>query len=180
MATTKAATKAPQQMTHDRAREVLERAYALMNEHDLAHIPAIFTEDVVFVDDAYPETVRGHDGMRRFLGGIWRAFPDFRFALAQGPYLSEEGGVAAHVRVTGTMTGPLDPPGFAPSGKRLDTEYAGFYELEGDRVRRARIILNMQAAAVQLGALPPPGSRGEKVAVVAQRLQTKVRARLGR
>ena len=63
MATTKAATKAPQQMTHDRAREVLERAYALMNEHDLAHIPAIFTEDVVFVDDAYPESVHSHDGM---------------------------------------------------------------------------------------------------------------------
>ena len=170
-------TATPERLTHERARDLFERFYELLNQHDPRQIPAIFTDDIVFVDDASPDTVRGHGDMERFLGSIWRAFPDFRFELAEGPYLSEDGGVAARVRVTGTMTGPLDPPGFAPTGRRLDTEYGGFYELDGDRIRRGRIIVNMQAAAVQLGALPPPGSRGERVAVLMQRLQARLMRR---
>lgn len=165
------------ELTHERAEQVLRRAYDLLNEHDPAHVPAVFTEDVEFVDDATPETIRGHDDMRRFLDSLWTAFPDFRFELLQGPYLGEDGGVAAHVRVTGTMTGPLDPPGFAPSGRPMSLEYGGFYELEGDRVRRARIILNMNDAAIQLGVLPPAGSVGEKVAVRVQHLQARLQRR---
>ena len=167
-------TAAPERLTHERARELFERAYALLNEHDPAHIPTVFTEDVVFEDDAWPETVHGHAGMERLLGAMWRAFPDFRFELLEGPYLTEDGGgAAARVRVTGTMKGPLDPPGFAPTGTRLATEYGGFYEFEGDRIRRARIILNMNDAATQLGAAPMPGSRGERVVVLTQRLQAR-------
>ena len=170
-------TTASQQLTHERAREILQRAYDLMNEHDPAHVPTIFTEDILFEDDAAPEAIRGHEDMRRFLEGIWTAFPDFHFELLQGPYLAQDGGVAAHVRVTGTMEGKLDPPGFLPTGARLSIEYGGFYELEGDRIRRARIIINMNDAGVQLGALPAPGSPGEKVAVIAQGLQARFKRR---
>jgi steroid delta-isomerase-like uncharacterized protein len=166
-------TAAPEQLTHERARELFERAYALLNEHDPAHIPTIFTEDVVFEDDAWPETVRGHAEMRRFMETLWRAFPDFRFELVDGPFLSEEGRAAAHVRVTGTMTGSFDPPGFAPTGTRVSSEYGGFYEFDGDRIRRARIIVNMNDSASQLGAAPKPGSRGERLVVLMQRLQAR-------
>ncbi len=165
------------QLTHERAREIFQRAYDLLNEHDPAHVLAVFTEDLVFEDDAAPETVRGHEDMRRFLTSLWTAFPDFRFELLQGPYLTKDGGAAVNARVTGTMTGPLDPPGFAPSGRRLSVEYGGFYELEGDRIRKARVIINMSDAAVQLGALPPPGSVAEKLAVRIQRLQARFQRR---
>lgn len=165
------------QLTHERAREIFQRAYDLLNEHDLTHVPAIFTEDILFEDDAAPEPIRGHEEMRRFLSSIWTAFPDFRFERLHGPYLAQDGGVAVHVRVTGTMEGKLDPPGFLPTGAHLSTEYGGFYELEGDRIRRARIIINMSDAAVQLGALPAPGSKGEKVAVLAQGLQARLKRR---
>lgn len=165
-------TTARERLTHERAPELLQRIYDMLNEHDPAHIPAMFTEDVVFEDDASPETVRGHAGMERFLGMIWRAFPDFRFELVQGPYLSEDGrGAAARVRVSGTMNGPLDPPGFAPTRTRMSTEYGGFYELDGDRISRGRIILNMNDSASQLGAAPPAGSPGERLVVWMQRLQ---------
>lgn len=166
-----------EQLTHARAREIFLRAYELLNEHDTAHIPTIFTENVVFEDDAAPETVRGHEGMKRFLSDVWTAFPDFRLELARGPYLAEDGGVSAQVRMTGTMNGPLNPPGFAPSGRKVSLELGGFYEFDGDRIRAARIIINMQDAAVQLGALPPPGSPGEKVAVAVQRLQARFQRR---
>lgn len=165
------------QPTHERAGEIFQRAYDLLNERDLAHVPAIFTEDLLFEDDAWPEPIRGHEEMRRFLGSVWTAFPDFRFERLHGPYLAQNGGVALHVRVTGTMEGRLDPPGFLPTGARLSIEYGGFYELDGDRIRRARIIVNMNDAAVQIGALPAPGSPGEKVAVLAQGLQARFKRR---
>jgi steroid delta-isomerase-like uncharacterized protein len=164
----------PERLTHDSARELFERNYRLLNEHDVRHIPTVFAEDVEFQDDAWPETVRGHAEMERFLTAIWRAVPDFRFELVAGPYLAEDGrNAAARVRAGGTMTGTFDPPGFAPTGTRMGTEFAGFYEFEGDRIRRARIIVNMNDVGIQMGAAPPPGSRGERVAVAMQRLNAR-------
>ena len=179
MSETTAATS--ERLTHERAREVFQRAYDLMNQHDPAHIPAIFTEDLVFEDDAWPETIRGHAEMNTFLSSIWRGFPDFRFQIVEGPFLSEDGRRAAlRVRVTGTALGPLDPPGFAPTGRVMSTEYGGFYELEGERVKHARIIINMNDVAIQIGAAPPPGSRGERLAVLMQRLNARrMRGRAG-
>ena len=169
-----------QQLTHERAREILQRCWDLINEHDLAHVPTIFTEDIVFEDDAAPEPIRGHEDLKRFLGSIWTAFPDFRLELVHGPYLAQDGGVAARIRTTGTMTGKLDPPGFLPTGAPVSLELGAFYELEGERIRRARIILNMTDAGVQIGALPAPGSPGEKVAVFAQGVRARVKERLAR
>lgn len=170
-------TAAADPMTHERATALFRRWYEVLNQHDAERVPEVFTEDVVFVDDAWPETVRGHAEMKRFLSAVWRAFPDFRFELIEA-YVGEDGAsAAAHVRVTGTMHGPLDPPGFAPTNRRMSTEYGGFYEIAGDRVKRARIIINMNDAATQIGALPPGGSRGERAAVMLQRLQAPLMRR---
>jgi len=159
---------------HRGARSMLERIFALLNEHDTRHIPAMFTEDIVFVDDAAPETLSGHAEMEEFLASLWRAMPDFRFELADGPYVSEDGRhLAARVHAGGTLTGRFDPPGFAPTGTGVSTEYGGFYEFEGDRVKRARIIVNMNEVGVQIGAAPAPGSLGERVAVGIQRLAAR-------
>jgi predicted ester cyclase len=161
----------PERLTPESARALFERNYQLLNERDVRHIPIIFTEDIEFNDDAWPETVRGHREMERFLTAVWRAIPDLRFELLEGPHLSEDGQhAAARVRVSGTMSGSLDPPGFAPTGNRVATEFGGFYELEGDRVKRGRIILNMNDVGVQIGAAPAPGSRGERLGVAMQRL----------
>ena len=46
-------------LTHESARALFERTYGLLNEHDVRHIPSVFTEDVVFDDDAWPEPVVG-------------------------------------------------------------------------------------------------------------------------
>jgi predicted ester cyclase len=118
--------------------------------------------------------MRSHADIERFFTALWRAIPDLRFELLEGPYLAEDGRrAAARVRVSGTATGPLEPPGFAPTNARLKTEFAGFYELEGERIRRERAILNMNDVGVQIGALPAPGSRGEMLAVAIQRLTAR-------
>ena len=174
-------TATPERLSHEAARAFFEHVYDLLNERDVRHIPALFTEDVVFEDDAWPETVRGHGGMERFLSSLWRAIPDFRFELVEGPYLSEDGRRAAvRVRAGGTATGPLDPPGFAPTGGRVIAEYGGFFELAGDRVRHGRIIVNMNDVGIQIGAAPAPGSLGERLAVRMQHLTARrMRRRAG-
>jgi steroid delta-isomerase-like uncharacterized protein len=154
---------------HERARSLFERFYQLLNERDVRHIPAIFTEDIVFQDDAWPEIMRGHADVERFLTALWRAVPDFRFELVEGPYLGEYGRrAAARVRVGGTLAG--DWLGYAPTGARWETDFAGFYVLEGDRIKRERVIANANDVAIQVGALPPHGSLGERLAVAIQRL----------
>jgi predicted ester cyclase len=112
--------------------------------------------------------------IERFFTSLWRAMPDLRFEVVEGPYLDEEGRhAAARVRVEGTMTGSAEPPGFAPSGTRVTTEFAAFYELEGERIKRERVILNMNDVGVQMGAVPAPGSRGEKLVAAIQHLTAR-------
>jgi len=112
--------------------------------------------------------------MEHFLTALWRAMPDLRFELVEGPYLAEDGRhAAARVRVSGTVTGRLDPPGFAPTGAPMTTEFGGFYEFEGERVKRGRIIVNMNDVGIQIGAAPAPGSRAERLAVRMQRLTAR-------
>lgn len=169
------------ELTFARADQLLRQAYSLLNERELANVGRIFTEDIAFDDDAWPETLRGHGDMKRFLGSIWRAFPDLRFELVEGPYLTEDGrGAATRVRVSGTMDGPLDPPGFAPTGRPVSIDYGGFYRFEGERISRARIVMNVNELAVQIGAVPQSGTAGERVLVAGQRLQSRARGVYGR
>jgi steroid delta-isomerase-like uncharacterized protein len=169
---------ASERLNPESARELFERNYELLNKHDTRLIPTCFTEDVEFHDDAWPETIKGHTEMERFLTAVWRAAPDFRFEVLEGPYLAEDGRSAAvRVRASGTMTGPFDPPGFAPTNTRMATEFAGFYEFEQGRIKRARIIVNMNNVGIQMGAAPAPGSRGERLAVAMQRLNARRRRR---
>jgi hypothetical protein len=79
------------------------------------------------------------------------------------------------------MTGPLDPPGFAPTGTRIQFEGDDHWEFRGDLVCRCRVLYDANDIAVQLGATPAPGSRGERLGVALQRLQARsARRRAGR
>lgn len=164
-------TAAHDRLTPEGARALFEHIYEVVNERDTRRIPEIFTEDIEFQDDAWPQVMRGHAEVEEFLRALWRAMPDLRFELVEGPYLAENGRhAAARVRVAGTVTGPVDPPGFAPTDSPMTTEFAAFYELEGERIKRERVILNMNDVGTQFGALPPPGSPGERIGVLLQRL----------
>lgn len=163
-----------ERLDHEGVREFYDRYLKLLNERDVRHIPTLYTADIEFEDDAWPEVVRGHAEMERFLGTLWRVFPDCRFEVLNGPYLSADGRhIAARLRVSGTARGSFDPPGFAPTDTRVATEIGAFYELEGERVKRARIIVNMNDIGIQIGAAPAPGSRGERLAVAMQRLTAR-------
>jgi predicted ester cyclase len=160
-------TQAP--LTRERALELFGKIDALHRSKDPSLITTVYTEDVLIEDDGGTQTVRGAAEAEAFLASVWRAFPDFGVEIIEGPYLSE-GGFAVHGRIRGTMEGPLDPPGLAPTGTRMSAEFGGFYEPEGDRIRRVRVIMNATEIATQLGALPEPGSPGERIGVLVQRV----------
>ncbi|HEX2129589.1 MAG TPA: nuclear transport factor 2 family protein [Solirubrobacterales bacterium] len=151
-----------------------ERYFSALNRRDPALIPDLYTTDIEFRDDGWPEVIYGHAGMTQFLSALWRALPDCTFDLVEGPYWSEDGRSAGlRLRLSGTLRGSFDPPGFAPTNTMVSTEVAAFYEVDGELVRRARVIANMNDVGTQIGAAPPPGSAGERLAVVLQRLKAR-------
>lgn len=66
------------------------------------------------------------------------------------------------------MTGPLTPPGFAPTGARLRFETADFSHFEGGLLSRHTVVLNMLDLARQIGAVPQSGTLGGRVGVWMQ------------
>lgn len=97
---------------------------------------------------------------------MFPALPDTHIELIDGPYVAVDGrGVATRLRISGTMTGPLAPPGFAPTGGHLSFETAEFSQFEGGLLARHTVILDMLDLALQIGAVPKPGSFADRVGV---------------
>jgi steroid delta-isomerase-like uncharacterized protein len=161
--------------------DFLERWEGAWNSHDADRLLALMTEDIVYDDSSWPTTMRGHDAVRAFLEFVWRGSPDMRFTLTDGPYIVPgEPKAAFYWTGTGTNTGPVDPPGFAATGKSLEFEGADFHEYRDGRVCRLRIVFDMLDIGRQLGTVPKAGSAVEKAGAAAQRLAMAVQSRLRR
>lgn len=163
------------------ARQFLQRLHAAASAHDAEGVAALCHEDVVWEDPAAPGTLHGRDAVLRFHRDImFPALPDARIELLDGPYLALDGrGVAARLRISGTMTGPLSPPGFAPTGGPLVFETAEFSHFHDGLLKRHVVVLNMLELARQIGAVPPPGTLGARIGVWMQHLAAfRARARL--
>ncbi len=134
------------------------------------------TDDIVYDDTAWPQTMRGKADVREFLDHTWTAFPDIEFETLNGPMLADDPPRAAFWwRGTGTNTGPIDPPGIPPTGKRIEFEGADFHEYRDGKVAKLRIVFDMTDLSRQLGLMPEPGSTGEKAMVAAAKVQAKLR-----
>lgn len=161
------------------ARHFLERLHAAVNRHDAEAVAALCTEDVIWQDPAAPEPLRGREAVCGFHRDImFRALPDVSLKLVDGPYLSSEhAGFAVRLRITGTMTGPLTPPGFAATWGPVEFETAEFSHFDGGLLARHTVVLDMLALARQIGAVPRAGSLGERVGVWLQHLAASRRRR---
>jgi steroid delta-isomerase-like uncharacterized protein len=140
------------------------------NSHRPDRILELLTEDVEVRDDSWPKTIHGQSEAREFLEALWRAVPDMTFELLDGPYtIAGEPRASLHWRGTGTFTGPMDPPGFAPTGRRWEIDGADFYEYRDGRICKLRVACDMMNVSRQLGLMPAAGSRGEWAMAVVQR-----------
>jgi steroid delta-isomerase-like uncharacterized protein len=163
------------------ANEFAERWAAAWNSHDPNRVLELVTEDIVYDDSAWPRTMRGHAEVRVVVASLWRAMPDLTFEPAAEPFLSPDGPKAVlYWKATGTFTGPLEPPGFAPTGARVEFDGFDLHEYREGRVSRLRIVFDMADISRQVGLLPKQGSGIEKAGASAQRLAMTVRDRLRR
>jgi predicted ester cyclase len=152
------------------ARAFLQRLHAAANAHDAEAVAAQCTDDVVWEDPAAPHTLHGRAEVLGFHRDImFPALPDTRIELIAGPYVAADGlGIAARVRISGTMTGPLTPPGLAPTGGHLSFETAEFSQFRGGLLAHHTVILNMLDLARQIGAVPQPGTVADRLGVWMQ------------
>jgi predicted ester cyclase len=154
------------------ARSAHERLLAAVNAHDADAVAALCSEHVVWEDPAAPGELRGREAVRRFHAEVmFRALPDVHVELLEGPYLSIDGTrAAARLRISGTMTGPLRPPGFGPTGARVEFETAEFSRFDGELLAHHHVVLDMLELARQIAAAPRAGSAFDRANVGLQRL----------
>jgi steroid delta-isomerase-like uncharacterized protein len=159
-------------------REFVQQWQEAWNSHEADRLLALMTDDIEYRDDSWQKTMRGHADVREFLDATWRATPDMTFELLAGPYvIPGEPRAAFHWRGWGTHTGLLDPPGFAATGRRWELDGVDFHEYRDGLISRLVIIFNMAEGSQQVGLLPAPGSRAERLMVGLQRLAMRLRRR---
>jgi steroid delta-isomerase-like uncharacterized protein len=157
--------------------EFVERYEAAWNGCDTAAMAELLTEDIVWTDPALPEPARGIPAVQEFMRSTFRAFPDVRFSQPDPPALAVSGDVVLWTwHMEGTNRGAIDPPGFAPTGRRIGIDGVDEWLMRDGRIYRYRAFYDMNEVARQLGLVPPPGSRAERGMIAVQRL----RARLAR
>lgn len=155
-----------------------ERYLAAWNSHEPDRLLALMSEDIVYDDTAWPTRMIGHDDVRAFLTTTWRAFPDLRFEQVEPPYFMHGApNVAYRWRGTATFTGPLDPPGFAPTGRAIAFEGVDFHEYAGGRLTRLQIDFDLMDLSRQAGLMPARGSRAERAMAAVQRASQRARRR---
>lgn len=157
------------------ASRVLERLHAAVNAHDAAAVAALCAEQVVWSDPAAPEPLRGRDAVFRFHRDVmFRAIPDVQIEVIEGPYRSTDGTrVAVRLRIRGTMTGPLTPPGFGPTGGPIAFETAEFSHIEAGLIARQTVVLDMLDLARQISAVPKADSLAGRIGVWLQRVASR-------
>jgi predicted ester cyclase len=154
------------------ARQFLHRLLAAVNAHDPEALAALCCVDIVWEDPAAPSTLHGRAAVLSFHRDImFPALPDVHVELLDEPCLSLDGtSVGARLRMRGTMTGSLTPPGFAPTGGRVTFETAEFSRFRDGLLAHHTVVLDMLDLARQIGAVPPAGTFAAAVGVWMQHL----------
>jgi len=147
------------------------------NRHDADGLAALCTEDVEFTDPAIG-TVHGRRAVADWVRTCHRAFPDYRFEEPEPPYRSSDRPKAiVPWRMLGTHTGPIEPPGFAPTDRPLVLDGVDHWWFRDGLVARYRADYDSGDLLRQLGIAPDRGSRGERAIVALQRLSARARRR---
>ena len=151
-----------------------ERYAAAWNSCDTDAMAELITEDIVWVDPALPEPARGIPAVQGFMRMSFQIFPDLRFSEPDPPHVSVNGDQVAWAwTMEGTFRGPIEPPGFAPTGKRMKIDGVDLWHMRDGRIADYRAFYDMSDLVRQLGILPEAGSRAERMTAALQRLQVR-------
>jgi len=96
-----------------------------------------------------------------WFSNLFRAFPDFAFEVLDIIASGEQ--AAVRWRASGTFTGPAKFEGLDPNGARVEIEGVDVLTIREGKIHQNLAYTNGTEMARQLGAMPPPGSVGEKL-----------------
>jgi steroid delta-isomerase-like uncharacterized protein len=168
-------TTAAETVSIEWVEEFADRWIAAWNSHQPERVLELMTDDIVYDDSGWPQTLRGHAQVREFLEFMWRAFPDLAVERVGDPLVASDGSRAAFWwRARMTNRGPIDPPGIPATGKRSEYEGADFHDYRDGKVARLRIVFDMADILRQLGLLPERGSAAARVMVGMQKLRARL------
>lgn len=163
-------------ITEEFARQWIPRFLDGWLSHDPDRLAEMSTPDVRWEDPFIYGTgeLRGRDGLREWLRSIFRAFPGVKFEVVGEPMISLDRTRLSFEWIGfTTMSGPLTPPGFAPTGTEITVRGVDIHAFRGDQLAHCLTITDVAAVALQIGAMPPPGSIGEKLGVQVQHLMAR-------
>jgi predicted ester cyclase len=145
------------------AEEVVRRLLAAWDGRDLEGLVGCLSDDVEWYDPAMPEPpAHGRGAVKAWAEAVVRAFPDFRYEVLPPLCFAGDGSrCAVKWRISGSHLFALEPPGYAPTGRRVEFEGVDLLEFEGERVRRILTAFDPLPAAEQLLGLrlrPVPGT----------------------
>ncbi len=111
---------------------------------------------------------------------MFTTLPDYHLPLEEvDVFVSEDGRkAAARWRAVATMTGPMDPPGFAATGKTAYFPGACFYEFRDGLIGRHTILYDLMGLGERLGLMPGMESMPVKVLARSQHVTETIRRRL--
>jgi steroid delta-isomerase-like uncharacterized protein len=156
------------------AESVVQRLVASWEARDFAAFVSCLSDDVEWYDPAMPEPpAHGRAAVRAFAEAVIRAFPDFRYEVIPPICFATDGSrCAVNWRIGASHLAPLEPLGYAATGRRAEFEGVDLLEFEGERVRRIVTLFDPLPVAEQLLGLrlrPVPGTWQGSLAVRVQR-----------
>lgn len=160
-------------------RPFVDRYLDAWNSHIPARVAACATEDVIWDSPALPAPAIGRMAVAALVNSTVKAFPDYEFTRPV-PFAIATDQLTAYVpwRMTGTNTGSFDPPGYAPTGNPIDLAGIDVWQFRHGLIWRYQAVYNYSEVARQLGLSLPRGGKLETLAVHAQRIVVRLRARL--
>lgn len=163
-------------MTRSEVEGKVESLLDAWNRRDLDSFVAQLAPDVSWHDLGMPyPPASGTVAVRQFGESVLRAFPDFRYQI-RAPLCIAEDGLSCCVawNITATHTAILDPPGFAPTNRRIEFDGLDYLTFRDDGlIQRIETRFDPAEAASQLLGFqlrPTPGSLRERAAVFVQRV----------
>lgn len=161
--------------------------FGALNAHDVDGIVAMHTPDAVLHHPALPHPATGRTAIAKGFEAIFRAFPDIEFPMDEiRLYVADGHRAAVSWRFTGTMTGRIDPPGYAPTGKSCSVEGVCLYEFADDpgsgtlEFARHTVIYDTLGLLQDLGIMPRTESSAAKLTAGLQRTSVMVSQALHR
>ena len=141
-------------------KDVVRRFVAAINERRFEELDELVSPDAVRRSPSTPGLeVRSLDEFKDFLRqdltGVPDAMQEIRMMVAEGDL------VALWANYSGTQDGPMGP--FPATGRRVDTDFAGFLRLEDGMITEINVVWDNLSMLVQLGHLQAPGPASRSI-----------------